>query len=67
MHYRLTQPEGTLHAALLQWLVESRDEIPNGAEDSCALANVRARGEVCAEAPGNDRVRTSRAPAKANV
>jgi len=67
MHYRLTQPEGTLQFVLLEWLVETRDEIPNGAEDSCALANVRARGEVCAEAPVNDRVRANRAPATANV
>jgi len=48
MHYKLTEPEGSLHAALLEWLVATKDEIPNGAEDRCALGNVPARGEVCA-------------------
>ena len=67
MHYTLTEPESALHATLLEWLLGTTDEIPNGAEDRCALGAVRARGEVCAEAPLNDRVRANRPLATATV
>ena len=67
MHYKLTESGSKLHAALLKWLVATRDEIPNGEEDRCALGSVRSRGEVCAETHLNGRERGSRALASVTV
>jgi ArsR family transcriptional regulator len=47
MYYSLAQPSGRLHEQAIEWLKQAEDEVPMGAADLEALANLGECGDLC--------------------
>ena len=64
MYYSLAQPSGRLHKRLIDSLKQAEDEVPMGAADLEALANLGECGDLCPEhAPSKEDERCEEAAA----
>ena len=55
IYYSLSDPSVELHRQLIEWLKRAEDEVPMGAADLEALANLGECGDLCPDhAPSNE-------------